>query len=197
MTPAPRRCWKKAGWGERIIDMTVSRRDLFLAGTVAATIATVGSVSACLPASFPDSTLPGQYTKVKDMRLLEAGNLLSKDATLVLATTMGVQNFVGAKEIGEAVHQLLAVEGFALVGDQDDINAGGMYWRQMGPWLCSDLLKGGAVELGVCDDGLSSSVFNVLAHVEGDLIKSLIILENRNLTVNWSDGLEQSRNFGE
>lgn len=115
--------------------------------------------------------------------------MMQRGTSLSLVSTAGSQRFEGPDDVAEALHRLLRVEGFSMIGDAKEVIAGGMYWRHLGPWLCSDMIKGGAVELGICADGLMNPVFNVLvdADWENEQIKTILLLENRNLIVQLSD----------
>ena len=72
-----------------------------------------------------------------------------------------------------------------MIGDTHNARIGGLYWREMGPWQCSDMLKGGAVTLGgMCsDDHLENSLFNVFVDADfaAEAIRTILLLENRNL----------------
>lgn len=90
--------------------------------------------------------LPGKFFgKVAVRRLVEAKRELAAEATLSLVTSEGAQLFSGRDDVAEAVHRLLNVEGFSMIGDSEGVAAGGFYWRAMGPWLCSDMVKGKAI----------------------------------------------------
>mgnify|MGYP003708661885 FL=1 len=88
------------------------------------------------------------------------------------------------------MNRMFSDEGFRMIGDKDDDHLGGMYWREMGPWQCSDMLKGGAVNLnnGCSSDVLETNVFNVFVDTDfpAKLIKTILMLQNRNLIAQLS-----------
>lgn len=126
--------------------------------------------------------------------MVEARKSAHPTISLALANTVGTQTFDGPKDVTEALYRLLNVEGFSMIGDSPKAREayGGMYWRELGPWQCSDMLKGDAIELGHCEDGLLDSVFNVFVNIEAssETIQTILLLENRNLIAQlgyWSD----------
>ncbi len=66
-----------------------------------------------------------------------------------------------------------------MVGDGEGDAVGGMYWGQRGPWLCSDMLKGNAIEMGHCGSDMWGSIFNVYvdAFTVQDRLKTILLLQ--------------------
>ncbi len=170
--------------------MTISRRDILIGATIASTIATSSTLSACSPASLDHLTGPGQFFALLARgEWVRAREMLADDASLSVVSSVGGQTFTDRQGIVELLGSMLQHEGFNMIGDNADQSQGGMYWRLIGPWLCSDMLRGDAVDMGNCGDGLGSSVFNVFTDpvtVE-DRIKTILLLENRNLVSQFAN----------
>ena len=178
--------------------MTMSRRDIFAAGALVAALG-AGATSACSPASIPFDLPNKFFVAIAKGALVEARKSAHPSISLALVSTMGTQMFEGPEDVTEALHRLMTVEGFSMIGDSplaEDVS-GGMYWRGIGPWRCSDMLKGDAIQLDTCGGGSHESVFNVFVNIDGasDSVHTILLLENRNLIVqlgDWSD----NRSFG-
>ena len=177
--------------------MTLSRRDLIATGAIVGAVAASG-LSACTPADIPNIDLPGKFFAAISMgRLAQARQWLSPAISLSLVSTAGSQRFAGPQDVVEAMNRMFSDEGFRMIGDKDDDHLGGMYWREMGPWQCSDMLKGGAVNLnnGCSSDVLETNVFNVFVDTDfpAKLIKTILMLQNRNLIAQLSFDLIRMR----
>ena len=161
----------------------MDRRSLILTAGLATAALTTGAASACSPLDVSVTELPARFfAKVAVGRLVEAKELLSASATLSLITSEGAQLFEGPRDVAEAVHRLLNIDGFSMIGDTKTSAMGGLYWITMGPWVCSDMVKGSApqLEFGNCDDNLSNSLFNVFVNFgPPQIIKTILLLENR------------------
>ena len=179
--------------------MTMSRRDVFAAGALVAALG-AGATSACSPASVT-LDLPNKFfAPIAKGALVEARKSAHPSISLALVSTVGTQRFQGPEDVTEALYRLMTVEGFSMIGDSplaEDV-FGGMYWRDIGPWTCSDMLKGDAIEEPAsCGDALRESVFNVFVNIDGtgEKVQTILLLENHNLIVqlgDWSD----NRSFG-
>lgn len=164
----------------------LDRRGLLVTAGIVSVIVSTGAVSACSPADTAVTQLPAKFfAKVAVGRLVEAKAELTTTVTLSLVTSEGAQLFKGPYEVAEAVHRLLNAEGFSMIGDTQDNAVGGFYWASMGPWLCSDMVKGEVPQLTIdnCQGGLMDPVLNVFVGLQGSsAISRMLILENRRLS---------------
>ena len=177
--------------------MSISRRDVFAAGAIFAALGS-SATSACSPPAFRELDLPNKFfAAIAKGALAEARKSAHPSISLAVVSTAGTQMFDGPDAVTEALNRFLRIEGFAMIGDsslaQDAY--GGMYWRDLGPWLCNDMLKGDAIEVGSCDDALSHGVFNVFVNIDSatEKLRTILLLENRNLIAqlgNWGDTRE-------
>lgn len=169
--------------------MEFTRRNLIVGATVASSVIAASSVSACSPPNFEVYDQPAKFfAKVAAGRAVEARAELTPNATLSLVTSEGAQFFTGREDVARIVDRLLGAEGFTMIGDTRSNKAGGMYWEPMGPWLCSDMVKGTVPQFEMNDcgkDWLRQSVLNVFVGIDYSqtgLIKSILVLENRSLS---------------
>ncbi|VVT17629.1 hypothetical protein ERY430_80052 [Erythrobacter sp. EC-HK427] len=176
--------------------MGISRRELIVGATVASTLAASASVSACSPVDFEIPTLSGRFfALIGRGEWVQAKEYLAEDATLSVVSSAGGHLYSEPQAIVEVLGRLLSTEGFNMVGDgRGDDALGGMYWRQVGPWLCSDMLKGDAVTVSGCGGDVWGSMFSVLTDpftVEGKL-STILLVESFDFIIG---PLEMSREF--
>lgn len=169
----------------------MDRRSLITTAGLASAALSTGALSACSPVDTSVNELPAKFfAKISVGRVAEARAELEPTATLSLVTTEGAQLFEGAGKVAAAVDRLLNVDDYSMIGDTRDIAMGGLYWTAMGPWACSDMVKGKApqLQLSGCVDQFADPVLNVLVGLAGSMkIANILILENRRLSGQMAD----------
>lgn len=173
--------------------MTVSRRDVALAIGLASAIAASSAVSACSPPPEQElGELPGHlFAMIAQRKLDEAKELVAADVRLSLMTTESQELFAGPANVVGTLSNLMHSKGLGMIGDSAEYAPGGMYWRILGPWICSDMLKGRAVDFSdTCNGGTGpQTILNVYVRLDesGDRVAQILLLESNHLVLQLSN----------